>query len=64
MSTPMSTNIANTRLIRHTEDADKAEDKALGQTKEFIKGTTEEKDIKKPKKIDYFNRRSVMFVIN
>jgi hypothetical protein len=36
----------------------------LGQTKEFIKGTTEKKNIIKAKEIDYFNRRSAMFVIN
>jgi hypothetical protein len=56
--------MANTGLIRRTKDADEAEDKALGQTKEFIKGTTKEKDIKEAKEIDYFDRRSAMFVIN
>jgi hypothetical protein len=56
--------MANTRLIKRTKDADKAEDKALGQTEEFIKGTTEKEDIIEAKEIDYSNRRSAMFVIN
>jgi hypothetical protein len=64
MSTLISTNIANTRLIGDTKDADKAEDKALRQTEEFIKGTTEEKNIRKAKEIDHSDRKSAMFVIN
>jgi hypothetical protein len=56
--------MANTGLIRRTKDTDKAEDKALGQTKEFIKRTTKKKNIKEAKEINYFKRRSAMFVIN
>jgi hypothetical protein len=38
----ISTNIASTGLIKRTEDADEAEDKALGQTEEVVKRTVEE----------------------
>jgi hypothetical protein len=56
--------MANTELIRRTKDTDKAKDKTLGQTKEFIKGITEKEDIREAKEINYSNRRSAMFVIN
>jgi hypothetical protein len=64
ISTLISINIANTRLIKHTKEIDKAEDKALRQTKEIVKETTEKKNTRKAKKIEYSDRRSVILIIN
>jgi hypothetical protein len=62
---PISTNIASTRPTEHTEDVDKAEDKALAHIKETVQGThTTEEDTKEAKKIKDSDKRSAMFVIN
>jgi hypothetical protein len=60
----ISTNIASIRLIKRTEDADRAEDKAY--TEDIVQRIyITEKDTRKViKKIKYFNKRSVTSVIN
>jgi response regulator RpfG family c-di-GMP phosphodiesterase len=64
MNMLMSINIASIRLIKHTKDANKAEDKA------YIEGIVQgiytiEKDTREViKKIKHFNKRSAMFVIS
>jgi hypothetical protein len=57
-------NIASIRLIKRTEDADGAEDKA--HTKDIVQGihTTEENTREVIKEIKHFNRRSAMFIIS
>jgi hypothetical protein len=55
--------MANTGLIKRIKDADKAEDKALGQKKEIVKRTAE-KNTKEAKKIEHSDKRSAMFMIN
>jgi len=57
--------IINIRLIKHIEDVDKAEDKALVYIEEIIEGIyTIEEDTREVKEIKDSNRRSAMFVIN
>jgi hypothetical protein len=60
----ISTNIASIRLIKHTKDADKAENKAY--TEKIVQGIyiTKENIKKVIKEIKYFNKRSVMSVIS
>jgi hypothetical protein len=57
-------NIASIKLIKHTKDADKVKNKAY--TKNIVQGIhiTEENTREVIKKIEHFNRRSVMFVIS
>jgi hypothetical protein len=60
----ISTNIASIRLIKRTEDADGAENKAY--TEDIVQGiyTVKEDTREVIKKIKHFNRRSVTFVIS
>jgi hypothetical protein len=60
----ISMNITSIRLIKRTEDANRAEDKA--HTKNIVQGihTTEENTREVTKKIKYSDRRSVMSVIS
>jgi hypothetical protein len=61
----ISINIASTGPTKHTEDVDKAENKALAYTEKTVQGTyTAEKDIREAKEIKDFNKRSTMFVTN
>jgi hypothetical protein len=66
----ISTNIASTKPTKHTEDIDKAKDKALAHIKGIviriyiIKDIYTEEDTKKVKEIEDFNKRSAMFVTN
>jgi hypothetical protein len=62
----ISTNIASTGPTEHTEDVNKAEDKALAHTEKTVQGTyTAEKDTRKAKEIEHSDRRrSATFVIN
>jgi hypothetical protein len=60
----ISINITSTRLIKRTEDADKAKDKALGQTKEIVKGIIKKDTREVIKKIKYSNRKSAMSIIS
>jgi hypothetical protein len=60
----ISINIVSTRLIKRTKDTDEAEDKALGQTKEIIKGTAEKNIREVIKKIKHSDARSAMSVIS
>jgi hypothetical protein len=55
--------MANTGLIKHIKDTDKAGDKALGQTEEIVKETAE-KDTKEAKKIEYSDKKRTMFLTN
>ena len=57
--------IINIRLIKHIEDVDKVEDKALVYIEETIEGIhIIEEDTREVKEIKDSNRRSAMFVIN
>jgi cytoskeletal protein RodZ len=57
--------MASTRPTEHTEDVDKAEDKALAYTEETVQGThITEEDTRKAKEIEYSNRRSATSVTN
>jgi hypothetical protein len=60
----ISTNIANIKLIKHTKDADGAEDKAY--TENIVQGIyITKKDTREIiKEIKYFDRRSAMSVIS
>jgi hypothetical protein len=60
----ISTNIASIRLIKRTEDTDKAKDKVY--TEEIVREIyiTEENTKEVIKEIEYFNKRSVTFVIS
>jgi hypothetical protein len=60
----MSTNIASIRLIKRTEDADGAEDKAY--TEDIVQGihTAKEDTREAIKEIKHFDRRSAMFIIS
>jgi hypothetical protein len=61
----ISTNIASTKLIKHTKDIDKAEDKALAHTEKTVQETyTTEEDTKEAKEIENSNKRSVISVTN
>ena len=61
----MSISIINIRLIKHIEDVDKVEDKALVYIEEIIEGIyIIEEDTKEVKEIKDSNRRSAMFIIN
>ena len=60
----ISISIINIRLIKHIEDVDKAEDKALVHIEEIIEGIyITEEDTREVKKIKDSNR-SAIFVIN
>ena len=60
----ISMSIINIRLIKHIEDIDKVEDKALVYIEEIIEGIhIIEEDTREVKEIEDFNR-SAMFVIN
>ena len=60
-----SLSIINIRLIKHIEDVDKVEDKALAYIEEIIEGIhIIEEDTREVKEIKDSNRRSAMFVIN
>ena len=60
-----SMSIINIRLIKHSEDVDKAEDKALAHTEEIVEGIhITEEDTREVKEIKDSNRRSAMFIIN
>jgi hypothetical protein len=53
------------KLIKRTEDVNKAEDKALARTKKIVKGIyTAEKDTREVKKIEHSNKRSATLAIN
>jgi predicted transcriptional regulator len=60
----ISTNIASIRLIKRIKDTDKAENKAY--TENIVQGiyTAEENTREVIKKIEHFNKKSAMFVIN
>jgi hypothetical protein len=60
----ISINIASIGLIKRTEDADRAKDKVY--TEGIMQGiyTTEENIREVIKKIKYFNRRSITFIIS
>jgi response regulator RpfG family c-di-GMP phosphodiesterase len=60
----ISTNIASIELIKRTEDADKAEDKAY--IEDIVQGiyTTEEDTREVIKKIKHSDRKSAIFVIS
>jgi hypothetical protein len=60
----ISTNIASIKLIKHTKDINKAKDKAY--TEKIVQRIhTVEKNTKEViKKIEHFNKRSVMSVIS
>jgi hypothetical protein len=60
----ISTNIVSIGLIKRTEDADRAEDKAY--TEDIVQGiyTIEEDTREVIKKIKYSNKRSATFVIS
>jgi hypothetical protein len=60
----ISTNIASIKLIKHTKDTDKAEDKAYREDIVQRIHTTEEDTKKAIKKIKYFNKRSTTSVIS
>jgi len=61
----ISISIINIRLIKHIEDVDKVEDKALVYIEEIIEGIhITEEDTREVKEIKDSNRRSAMFVIN
>ena len=61
----ISISIINIRLIKHIEDVDKVEDKALVYIEEIIEGIhIIEEDTREVKEIKDSNRRSAMFVIN
>ena len=61
----ISISIINIRLIKHIEDVDKAEDKALAHIEEIIEGIyIIEEDTREVKEIKDSNRRSAMFIIN
>jgi len=61
----ISISIINIRLIKHIEDIDKVEDKALAHIEEIIEGIyIIEEDTREVKEIKDSNRRSAMFVIN
>jgi hypothetical protein len=64
MNMLISTNIASIRLIKRTENTNRAKDKAY--TEDIIQRIyTIEKDTKEViKEIKYFNRRSATFVIS
>ena len=60
----ISISIINIRLIKHIEDVDKAEDKALVYIEEIIEGIhIIEEDTREVKEIKDSNR-SAMFIIN
>jgi hypothetical protein len=62
---PISTNIASTRPTKHTEDVDKAEDKASAHSKEIVQGThTIEQNTREAKEIEHSDRKSAMSVTN
>ena len=61
----MSISIINIRLIKHIEDMDKVEDKALVYIEEIIEGIhITEEDTREVKEIKDSNRRSAIFAIN
>jgi NADPH-dependent ferric siderophore reductase len=61
----ISTNIASTKPTKHTEDVNKAEDKALAHTKETVQRTyTIKKNTREAKEIKDSNKKSAMSVIN
>ena len=61
----ISISIINIRLIKYTENVDKAEDKALVYIEEIIEGIhIIEEDTREVKEIKDSNRRSTMFVID
>ena len=60
----ISISIINIRLIKHIEDVDKAEDKALAYVEEIVEGIhIIEEDTREVKEIEDSNR-SAIFVIN
>ena len=61
----ISMSIINIRLIKHIEDIDKVEDKALVYIEEIIERIYYiEEDTREVKEIKDSNRRSAMFIIN
>ena len=61
----ISISIINIKLIKHIEDVDKVEDKALAHIEEIIEGIyTREENTREVKEIKDSNRRSAMFIIN
>jgi len=61
----ISISIINIRLIKHIENIDKVEDKALVYIEEIIEGIhITEEDTREVKEIKDSNRRSAMFVIS
>jgi hypothetical protein len=61
----ISINTASTKPTKRIKNVNEAKNKALAYIEEIVQGIyTIEKDTKKAKKIKYFNRKSVMFVIN
>ena len=61
----ISISIINIRLIKHIEDIDKVEDKALAYIEEIIEGIyIIEEDTREVKEIKDSNRRSAIFIIN
>ena len=61
----ISISIINIRLIKHIEDIDKVEDKALVYIEEIIEGIyIIEEDTREVKEIKDSNRSSAIFAIN
>jgi hypothetical protein len=66
----ISTNTASIKPTEHKKNVDKTKDKALVYIKRIvigiytIKNIYIEKDTKKAKKIEDFNKRSAMFITN
>jgi hypothetical protein len=57
--------MASTGPTERTEDVDESEDEALAYTEEIVQGIhIAEEDTKEAKKIEYSDKRSVMFVTN
>jgi hypothetical protein len=70
MNMPISTSTASTGLTEHTEDVDKAEDKALAHIEEIVIGihTVEdmhtEEDTREAKEIKDSDKRNATFMTN
>jgi hypothetical protein len=61
----ISTNITSTKPTKHTEDVEKAKDKALTYTEKTVQRThTVKKDIREAKEIKDSDKKSVIFVTN
>jgi hypothetical protein len=70
MNMLISTSTASTKPTEHTEDVDKAEDKASAHIKKIViriytvENIYIKEDIKEAKEIEDFNKKSATFVTN